>query len=58
MRASRFSMVASVVVLLGGAAAFVWSQADDFSKVEVKAEKVAGTVSMLTGSGGNIDHGL
>jgi cyclase len=27
---------------------------DDFSKVEVKATKVAGTVYMLTGSGGNI----
>ena len=30
------------------------AQGQDFSKVEVKAEKVAGTVYMLTGSGGNI----
>lgn len=30
------------------------AQQQDFSKVEVKATKVAGTVYMLTGSGGNI----
>src|SRR4051812_39627850 len=30
------------------------AQNQDFSKVEVKAAKVAGSVYMLTGSGGNI----
>jgi cyclase len=30
------------------------AQQQDFSKVEVKAQKVAGTVYMLTGAGGNI----
>src|SRR6266540_1845021 len=30
------------------------AQERDFSKIEVKATKVAGTVYMLTGSGGNI----
>jgi cyclase len=30
------------------------AQDRDFSKVEIKVEKVAGTVSMLTGAGGNI----
>src|SRR5712691_339033 len=30
------------------------AQQQDFSKVEVKATKVAGTVYMITGSGGNI----
>jgi len=54
MRASRISLVVPAVAVLAGGAALVWAQATDFSKVEVKAEKVAGTVSMLTGSGGNI----
>jgi cyclase len=40
---------ASVVVSVGAA-----GQQDDFSKVEVKAEKVAGSVYMVTGAGGNI----
>ena len=35
-------------------AAFSASAQRDFSKVEVKAEKVAGSVYMLTGAGGNI----
>src|SRR6185503_16347791 len=34
--------------------AFSASAQRDFSKVEVKAEKVAGSVYMLTGAGGNI----
>lgn len=35
-------------------AAAVGAQDRDFSKVEIKAEKVAGSVYMLTGEGGNI----
>jgi len=35
-------------------AAPVVAQDRDFSKVEVKAEKVSGNVYMLTGAGGNI----
>src|SRR5881409_3936595 len=30
------------------------AQQDDFSKVEIKVQKVAGTVYMLVGAGGNI----
>ena len=37
-----------------GAAAPLAAQDRDFSKVEIKVEKVAGSVSMLTGAGGNI----
>jgi len=40
------------VALLASAAAF--AQERDFSKVEVKAARVAGNVYVLTGSGGNI----
>lgn len=36
------------------APALLVAQQQDLSKVEVKATKVAGTVYMLTGSGGNI----
>src|ERR1051325_11002927 len=36
------------------AAAAAVAQQQDFSKVEIKVQKVAGTVYMLTGSGGNI----
>jgi glyoxylase-like metal-dependent hydrolase (beta-lactamase superfamily II) len=54
MRASRFSLAVPAALLLMGAAAPASPQGQDFSKVEVKAEKVAGTVYMLTGSGGNI----
>src|SRR5579864_1984164 len=32
----------------------VYAQQDDFSKVEIKVQKVSGTVYMLEGSGGNI----
>ena len=35
-------------------AAFAASAQQDFSKIEVKAEKVAGNIYMLTGAGGNI----
>ena len=31
-----------------------WAQGDDFSKVEIKATKVAGSIWMLQGAGGNI----
>jgi glyoxylase-like metal-dependent hydrolase (beta-lactamase superfamily II) len=45
--------------LLGAAFAaslvsFSFAQQDDFSKVEIKVQKVAGTVYMLVGAGGNI----
>src|SRR5262249_36338695 len=36
------------------AASPLLAQDRDFSKVEIKVEKVAGSVSMLTGAGGNI----
>src|SRR5512138_596678 len=35
-------------------ASFAFAQDRDFSKVEIKVQKVAGTVYMLTGAGGNI----
>jgi len=43
--------VLTFVIALYSVAAFAQQ---DFSKVEVKATKVAGTVYMLTGAGGNI----
>ena len=42
----------ALFVLLAASATF--AQDRDFSKVEIKAEKVAGNVYMLTGAGGNI----
>jgi glyoxylase-like metal-dependent hydrolase (beta-lactamase superfamily II) len=47
-------MKARLVVVLALAAAPVLAQQQDFSKVEVKAEKVAEGVYLLTGAGGNI----
>src|SRR5713101_4689111 len=49
----RMSMVACVAL----AAAVALAQQPDFSKVEVKSEKVAEGVYMLQGAGGNIDMG-
>jgi cyclase len=43
-----------VAVLFALAASAAFAQQPDYSKVEVKATKVAGTVYMLTGAGGNI----
>jgi cyclase len=37
-----------------GLASYAFSQDEDFSKVQIKVTKVAGTVYMLEGSGGNI----
>jgi glyoxylase-like metal-dependent hydrolase (beta-lactamase superfamily II) len=51
---SRTTTTAGLAVALGLCAARGYTQGQDFSKVEVKAEKVAGTVYVLTGSGGNI----
>jgi glyoxylase-like metal-dependent hydrolase (beta-lactamase superfamily II) len=45
----RFALPVSL-----SAAALLHAQPQDFSKVEIKATKVAGTVYMLEGSGGNI----
>jgi glyoxylase-like metal-dependent hydrolase (beta-lactamase superfamily II) len=42
------------MVILFGATLAGFAQDQDFSKVEIKAEKVAGNVWMLTGEGGNI----
>src|ERR1044072_5335943 len=49
----RFALIYALVMgcLTAGA---VSAQDDDFSKVEVKATKVAGNVYMLVGAGGNI----
>jgi glyoxylase-like metal-dependent hydrolase (beta-lactamase superfamily II) len=49
----RKAIIAFVcVAFLGVASGFAQDQ--DFSKVEMKVQKVAGTVYMLQGSGGNI----
>src|SRR4051812_20181662 len=45
----KFAFVLSLLITSGALA-----QNTDFSKVEIKVQKVAGTVYMLTGSGGNI----
>jgi glyoxylase-like metal-dependent hydrolase (beta-lactamase superfamily II) len=48
----KLSLILAIAVLsLGG---LHQAQAQDFSKVEIKATKVAGNVYMLEGSGGNI----
>lgn len=44
-------LVAIAILLLGATQVFAQQ---DFSKVEIKATKVAGNIYMLTGSGGNI----
>jgi len=46
--------LAAVLVLAAPAATSALAQQQDFSKVEIKAEKVAEGVYMLTGAGGNI----
>ncbi|MGH9555590.1 MAG: MBL fold metallo-hydrolase [Terriglobales bacterium] len=43
-------LVVVMLVLLSTA----WAQQTDWSKIEIKVQKVAGSVYMLTGSGGNI----
>ena len=43
-----------IVPLLTLVAAAAFAQQQDFSKVEIKVQKVAGTVYMLQGAGGNI----
>ena len=47
-------MRGTYLLALALAATSIVAQQRDFSKVEVKAEKVAGSVYMLTGAGGNI----
>ena len=47
-------MRGTYLLALALAATSMVAQQRDFSKVEVKAEKVAGSVYMLTGAGGNI----
>jgi len=44
----------ALAVLLAAASMPARAQGNDLSKVEIKAAKVAGNVSMLTGAGGNI----
>jgi len=53
-RTSALATAAVSAAVLWVSALPARAQGQDFSKVEVKAEKVAGTVYMLTGSGGNI----
>ena len=48
----RWSAILVMSILLAGTAAA--QHQTDWSKIEVKAQKVAGNVYMLTGSGGNI----
>ena len=45
----------SLMLMASGAVAPVWAgQAQDFSKVQIKATKVSGNIYMLEGAGGNI----
>ena len=48
----RITLRIAILALLS--AAFCLAQNQDFSKVEIKVTKVAGTVYMLQGAGGNI----
>src|SRR5712692_8695768 len=48
----RIMLRVAILALLSGA--FCLAQDQDFSKVEIKVTKVAGTVYMLQGAGGNI----
>jgi cyclase len=48
------SLLVAVGIATGSAAGFAFAQDQDFSKVEMKVTKVAGTVYMLQGAGGNI----
>ncbi len=43
-----------ILLILSLSAGFAFAQGQDFSKVQIKATKVAGNVYMLEGSGGNI----
>jgi cyclase len=51
MRKKALLTLAAVMML---AASPAFAQSNDFAKVEIKPEKVAGSVWMLTGAGGNI----
>ena len=51
----RLLIICALFVIVGGSSgAIVRAQEQDFSKVEIKAEKAGGNVYMLTGAGGNI----
>jgi cyclase len=50
----RFIFAAVVLVILLGAKFVPAAQQQDFSKVQIKTQKVAGNISMLEGQGGNI----
>ncbi|HEX8649592.1 MAG TPA: MBL fold metallo-hydrolase [Pyrinomonadaceae bacterium] len=50
----RFALMYVVLLICLTAVSAVQAQDNDFSKVEVKATKVAGNVYMLVGAGGNI----
>jgi len=50
----RKALVAVIVIAFLGSAQHLLSQGQDFSKVEMKVQKVAGTVYMIQGAGGNI----
>ena len=47
----RFSAFFALVIVVSASAAYAQ---EDYSKVEIKASKVAGNVYMLEGRGGNI----
>lgn len=48
-------LLVGLMLIVGGAFAPAWGgQAQDFSKVQIKATKVAGNIYMLEGAGGNI----
>jgi len=51
MKKSLLGILAAAFALT---ALTAWAQGDDFSKVEIKATKVAGSIWMLQGAGGNI----
>ena len=53
-RPKYYLILGAVVLFIAVGAKFAPAAQQDFSKVEIKTQKVAGNVSMLEGSGGNI----
>ena len=51
---NRFPQACRIMVVVHLLASAAFAQQQDFSKVEIKVTKVAGSVYMLAGAGGNI----
>src|ERR1035438_8163887 len=54
LRGETMRAISRIAILAALSAGFCFAQNQDFSKVEIKVSKVAGTVYMLVGAGGNI----